>query len=251
MMRRSCGPRNLSRMRSSTFSARTSRRRVGLASTADQRLCERIKALGEARACTLGCSLSGKSSPAEYPPAWSGDTFTSDVQERIVKNSAAASVTCTAEHHLGLATTPPSPRSMNGTWRIWSGGCGRRVRAYCLVCHRRAGCTRGGPLEAGRHPVYNSPSPPLSRRACELAGVEDSRVEGSGSLFTDDRSARSKVGNSSTGRRRSAQSFGREHRIGNEHDTARASPRPPRHKGVRATSLGDLEVFAEVVDAGA
>ena len=162
----------------------------------DERLCERIEALTKARACTSVLAFREIFTQRNIRQLGLVTPYTSDVQERIMKNWAAAGVTCTAERHLGLSDNfsfaEVDERHVADLVREVAGeGC----EAVAVVCTNMRGARMAEPLEAELGiPIYDSIATTLWK-GLQLAGVEDSRVEGWGSLFANDRSARSKAGN--------------------------------------------------------
>jgi maleate isomerase len=86
----------------------------------DEQLCEQIEALTGARACTsvLAMRILNEQNVRRLGFV---TPYTSDVQKRIIRNWAAAGVTCTAERHLGLSNTSRSKKWTSGAWLSWSG----------------------------------------------------------------------------------------------------------------------------------
>jgi maleate isomerase len=150
----------------------------------DERLCERIEALTRAKACTSVLAMREILNEQNVRRLGLVTPYTSDVQERIMRNWAAAGVTCAAERHLGLSDNfsfgDVDERRVAELVREVAGeGC----EAIAVVCTNMRGARIAEALEGELHiPVYDSIAMALWK-SLRLAGVETSRVKGWGSLF--------------------------------------------------------------------
>ena len=150
----------------------------------DERLCERIEALARAKACTSVLAFREILNERNIRRLGLVTPYTGDVQERIMRNWAAAGVTCTAERHLGLSDNfsfadVDERRVAELVREVAREGC----EAVAIVCTNMRGARVAEPLEAELGiPVYDSIATTLWK-SLRLAGVDPSRVQGWGSLF--------------------------------------------------------------------
>ena len=151
----------------------------------DERLCERIEALTGARACTSVLALREILSEQHVGRLGLVTPYTSNVQERIMTNWAAAGIACTAERHLGLSDNfsfadVDELHVADLVREVARAGC----EAVAVVCTNIRGARTAEALEGELGiPVYDSIATAVWK-SLQLAGVETSRVKGWGALFS-------------------------------------------------------------------
>jgi maleate isomerase len=153
----------------------------------DERLCERITAVTGIAACTSvlafreifrrkGSRRIGLVTPYSDP-----------VQAKIIATWGALGLTCSAERHLGLEDNFSFAEVHQDTIaalvrEVAHEGCD----AAAIVCTNMRGASIAPALEAELGiPVYDSIATTLWK-SLQVAGVAPSRVQGWGSLFTDE-----------------------------------------------------------------
>ena len=152
----------------------------------DERLCERITASTGIKACTtvlayrdllhhLGSQRIGLVTP-----------YTADVQDKIIANWGSQRLPCTAERHLSLQDNfsfaeVPEAEVARLIEEVAQEGCD----AVAVVCTNMRGAAAAEPIERKYQvPVLDSIA--VTLWACLTStGVDPSRIQGWGSLFTN------------------------------------------------------------------
>lgn len=156
----------------------------------DERLCERITAATGVAACTSMLAFRDILRRKSARRIGLVTPYLDDVQAKIVANWASSGFVCSAERHLGLEDNfsfaeIPERTIAELVREVVNEGCDAAV----IVCTNMRGAGIVNALEIELEvPVYDSISTTVWQSLL-LAGVAPSRVQGWGSLFTDERLA--------------------------------------------------------------
>ena len=149
----------------------------------DERLCERIEVLTKAKGCTSVLAFREIFNERNVRRLGLVTPYTGDVQERIMKNWAAAGVTCTAERHLDLSDNFSFAEVEEQRVAELVRDVARECDAVAILCTNMRGALIAEQLEAELGiPVYDSIATTVWK-SLGLAGIDTSRVQGWGSLF--------------------------------------------------------------------
>jgi maleate isomerase len=152
----------------------------------DERLIERIRTATGIHACTTVLAYRHLFETTRVRRVGLVTPYTTDVQERIAANWAAAGFACPAERHLGLIDNFAEVSEAEIATMIGAVGDAQTVDAVAVVCTNMRGARIAADMESSLGvPVYDSVAVTLAA-SLAAAGCDPTMVTGWGSVFLRD-----------------------------------------------------------------